>query len=62
MNTQSALTGIPGNGLVPWLQGVLATKIPRTEEFPEFFFCEQEFVTIKNNKVAVKKNLNCFMV
>ena len=62
MNSQPALTGISGNGLVPWLQGVLATKTPRTEEFAGLFFCEQEFVVIRNNKEAEKTNLSCFMV
>ena len=59
MNSQSVLTEIPGNGLEPGLQGVLATKIPRTEEVPGLFCCEQQFITIKNNKEAVKTNLSC---
>jgi len=35
MNSQSASVGMPGNGLVPLLHGVLATKTPRTDETPD---------------------------
>jgi hypothetical protein len=61
MSSQAALEGMPGKGFVPGLQGVLATKVPRTEAASRLFFCEQELVIIKNNKAAVKTNLHCFM-
>jgi hypothetical protein len=44
-------------GLVPWLQGVLPTKTPTTEELPRLFSCELKFDTMKNNKEAEKTSL-----
>jgi hypothetical protein len=41
---------------------VLATKTPTIEETPGEFCCEQEFITTKNNKEAVKTSLSRFIV
>jgi hypothetical protein len=47
INPQSAFTGIPGNGLVPSLQGVLAAKTPRVDDVSGVVVCEQELLAVK---------------
>jgi hypothetical protein len=57
INAQSALAEIPGTGLVPWLQGVLATKTAVAEECLRSFTWEQEPVVISRSEKTDKMNL-----
>jgi hypothetical protein len=63
INSQPVFTEIPGNGLVPLLHGVLASKTPITDVVSDFAFCGQESGTAKQpaSNTPARMRLNIFM-